>query len=103
MRLFAAEMLQGYWEDELMYYAKENYISYFLEHMTNSFGIVNMDDRYIRDANFMFQRAHCDCLMELCGPYFKIVAFIEEEVLVLRFRITRFRAWVIVLGRISIS
>lgn len=101
--MYFGEIPQDYWEDELMYYVEENYIDYFLDNMTSSFGIVNMDDHYFQDEDHPFQTPCCNCVKQFNGPYFEIVVFLELEVFLTRFWITQFRVWVIVIGRISIS
>lgn len=42
--LYRSKMPVHYWEDELMYYAEESYIDSFLNNITSTFGIVNMDE-----------------------------------------------------------
>lgn len=66
-----------------MYYAKENYIDDYLEDMTSTFGIVNMEER---ETDKEFDRSrflHCNCIIEYAGPYFEIVVFIELDVVIL--------------------
>lgn len=37
------------------------------------------------------------------GPYFEIIIFLELELVIVRFRITRFQAWIVPFGRINVT
>lgn len=96
------------WEDELMCYAKEFYVVQYMCNMSNTFGIVRLEDHWCRvevDANNDDIRfiPFCMCVSIFWGPNFDIVVVIEEIVHFVRFRLTKFRAWVIAIAQLSIT
>lgn len=65
-------MADQYWEDEVMYYAEEHYMDNYLDNMTSTFGIVNMEERDIDRDFHHFQFPRCNCVMLYTGPYSKL-------------------------------